>query len=519
MTKHLPLIRRIAAILIFALFVLKFLDFTNLLNNQGGFLPRVQWVPALLSLSGWLIFLFAISLLFGRIYCSVLCPLGILQDLISFISRKIRGKKKSRLKYVEPSTILRFSIMGIVILTFFFGSSLLVLLLDPYSSFGRIASNLFRPLYILANNAIADVANSSGNFFFYNIQITTVNILSILTAGGTLLIIGAFAWFRGRLYCNMICPVGSFLGLLSHFSLFKIQINESRCTHCKLCEKECKSQCIDSKNGIVDQTRCVTCFNCISSCKNEGITYKICLPGKSVTKKAVAVKKKAKRPIENIERRRILTSAGLMLLSIPLIKAEQLADTSKLTAITRQTPVAPPGAGSIKDFSKKCTACQLCITQCPSHVLKPATTQYGLQGIMQPTLNYENGFCNFSCTLCSTICPTGALKPLTTEQKKTTQIGIAHFITENCVVFRDETDCGACSEHCPTQAVKMVDYKDGLRIPKVRPALCVGCGGCEYICPATPFKAIYVEGNSKHLESEKIEEGKQEEVELDNFGF
>ena len=514
MTKHLPLIRRIAAIIVFSFFLFKFLDFTNLLNAQGGFLPRIQWIPALLSLSGLLFILLALSLLFGRIYCSVLCPLGILQDLISFISRKIRGKKKSRLNYVEPSSIIRYSIMGIVLLTFIFGSSLFVLLLDPYSSFGRIASNLFRPLYLLANNAIADVANSYGNFFFYKVEITTVNMLSILTAAGMFLIVGAFAWFRGRLYCNMICPVGSFLGLLSRFSLFKIQMNESRCTHCTLCEKKCKSQCIDSKNGIIDQTRCVTCFNCISACKNEGISYQICLP-----KKSPAVQKVEKNCIDNIERRRILASTGMMLLSIPLIRAEQLADTSKLVAITRQTPVAPPGAGSIKDFSRKCTACQLCITQCPSHVLKPATTHYGLEGIMQPTLNYKNGFCNFSCILCSTICPTGALKPLTTEQKKITQIGIAHFITENCIVYRDKTDCGACSEHCPTQAVKMVDYKEGLRIPKVTPALCVGCGGCEYICPATPFKAIYVEGNSVHLEAEKIVEGKQEEPQVDDFGF
>ncbi|MDD4636243.1 MAG: 4Fe-4S binding protein [Bacteroidales bacterium] len=514
MSKYLPLIRRIVASIVFAFFLFVFLDFTNSLNNLTGFFPKIQWIPALLSLSGVLIFLFALSLLFGRIYCSVLCPLGILQDIISYISRKIRGKKKSRLDYVEPSTIIRFSIMGVVLLTFVFGSSLVVLLLDPYSSFGRIASNLFRPLYILANNAIADLANSSGNFFFYKVEITTVNMLSVLTATGMFLIIGAFAWFRGRLYCNMICPVGSFLGLLSHFSLFKIRMNESRCTHCTLCEKKCKSQCIDSKNGFVDQTRCVTCFNCVSVCKSGGVSYQLSLPQKSPK-----VQKKEKKSIDNMERRRILASTGMMLLSIPLIRAEQLADTSKLTAINRQTPVAPPGAGSIKEFSGKCTACQLCITQCPSDVLKPATMHYGLEGIMQPTLIYTNGFCNFSCTLCTTICPTGALKPLTIEQKKTSQIGIAHFITENCVVYRDETDCGACSEHCPTQAVKMVDYKDGLRIPKVTPALCVGCGGCEYICPATPYKAIYVEGNSVHQKSEKIAEGKQDEPQVDDFGF
>jgi ferredoxin len=514
MIKFLPLIRRMVACLVFLFFLFVFLDFTNLLDKQADFLPRVQWIPALISMSGLLFFLFALSLLFGRIYCSVLCPLGILQDIISFVSRKIRGKKKSRLNYVEPSTIVRFSIMGVALLTFVFGSSLVVLLLDPYSNFGRIASNLFRPLYLLANNVIADIANSTGNFFFYKVEITTINMLSVLTTAGIFLITGAFAWFRGRLYCNMICPVGSFLGLLSHFSLFKMVFNESRCTHCTLCEKKCKSQCIDSKNGHIDQTRCVTCFNCISACKNDGISYRISLPTKSK-----AVQKEEKKSVDNMERRRILASTGMMLLSIPLIRAEQLANTSKLTAINRQTPIAPPGAKSIKEFSKKCTACQLCITQCPSHVLKPATMHYGIEGIMQPTLIYTTGFCNFSCTLCSTICPTGALKPLTIEEKKTTQIGIAHFITENCIVYRDETDCGACSEHCPTQAVKMVDYKDGLRIPKVTPALCVGCGGCEYICPATPYKAIYVEGNGIHLKAEKIEEGKQEEPQVDNFGF
>ena len=157
--------------------------------------------------------------------------------------------------------------------------------------------------------------------------------------------------------------------------------------------------------------------------------------------------------------------------------------------------------------------------KCPSHVLKPAFMEYGLAGMMQPTVSFEKGFCNFDCTVCGDVCPNGAILPISVEQKHLTQLGYVVFIKENCIVYTDETSCGACSEHCPTQAVAMVPYKDGLTIPHVNKEICVGCGGCEYVCPARPFRAIYIEGNPVQKEAKPFKESEEHKMEIDDFGF
>ena len=157
--------------------------------------------------------------------------------------------------------------------------------------------------------------------------------------------------------------------------------------------------------------------------------------------------------------------------------------------------------------------------KCPSHVLKPAFMEYGLGGVMQPTVSFEKGFCNFDCTVCSDVCPNGAIPPLTVEQKHLTQMGYVVFIEENCIVLTDGTSCGACSEHCPTQAIAMVPYKDGLTLPHVNTEICVGCGGCEYVCPARPFRAVYIEGNPVQKEAKPFKESEEHKVEIDDFGF
>jgi formate hydrogenlyase subunit 6/NADH:ubiquinone oxidoreductase subunit I len=178
----------------------------------------------------------------------------------------------------------------------------------------------------------------------------------------------------------------------------------------------------------------------------------------------------------------------------------------------KSCPVSPPGSESIARFTSLCTACHLCVSLCPSQVLAPSFLGYGLSGMMQPQLDFRTSHCNFDCTICSGVCPSGALVPLAKETKKQTQLGVAKFIKENCVVYTDNTNCGACSEHCPTKAVRMVPYLNAtgrkLVIPEINGAVCVGCGGCEHACPTIPYKAIYVEGNPVHKFAEKPVETK-----------
>jgi len=129
-------------------------------------------------------------------------------------------------------------------------------------------------------------------------------------------------------------------------------------------------------------------------------------------------------------------------------------------------------------------------------------------------MDYQTGFCNFECKLCGEVCPTSAISSISLEEKKLKQLGKAKFVKDNCIVNTENTDCGACSEHCPTKAVNMVPYKNKLVIPEVKDEFCIGCGACEFACPTKPYKAIYVEGNPKHLTA-KINKEKKIEQKVD----
>jgi ferredoxin len=91
------------------------------------------------------------------------------------------------------------------------------------------------------------------------------------------------------------------------------------------------------------------------------------------------------------------------------------------------------------------------------------------------------------------------------EAKKLTQLGKAIFVEDNCIVKTEKTACGACSESCPTKAVYMIPFERNLVIPKVNTDICIGCGHCEFACPTTPYKAIYVDGNPVHAAAKKPE--------------
>ena len=215
-----------------------------------------------------------------------------------------------------------------------------------------------------------------------------------------------------------------------------------------------------------------------------------------------------------------MATSAIIAATVPVLpawaKKDRPIDVSKLT------PITPPGSKSLENFTKKCTACHLCVTHCPQQILKPAGFNFGFSYAFKPHMVfYEKAFCNYRCTTCSSVCPTGAIERLTPEEKKITQIGIAKFEKNRCIVYTDNTSCGACSEHCPVQAVIMEPYDGGLTIPHVYEHLCIGCGGCESICPVRPIKAINVLANEIHQTAQLPPEEDMKEINKDelDFGF
>ena len=522
----LRLIRIILAVLFFSPIFLFFCDFAGLLPKQLHGILHIQLVPAIMAGSfGIVIFLTVLTFLFGRIYCSVICPLGIFQDIISWLTRrrKRKSKKKRRYKYARPLSVLRYSLLGICVLSLIFGITIPILLLDPYSNFGRMAVNLFRPLLMEGNNLLHWVALKFHIYNFYYVTVYTVTGWSFAIAATILLIVAIMALLRGRLYCNTICPVGTLFGLFSRFSLFRIRIDESKCNSCGLCENACKSQCVNSKEKIVDYSRCVACFNCLKRCKSNGVSYRFALNRSSrreISKEKNISEITNRTNMIGMTRRSFLVTSTAIAATLPVLPV--WAKSKKETDLTKLKPITPPGSMSLKHFERNCTACHLCITHCPQQILKPAGFNFGINYAFKPHLVfYEKGFCNYECVVCSRICPNGAIHPLTEEDKKVTQIGIAHFDRGHCVVITDGTSCGACSEHCPTQAVRMEPYLNGLTLPHVYDELCIGCGGCESICPVRPIKAINVIANEVHQTAEIPQEDDIKEINREelNFGF
>ena len=498
------------SVTLFVLINLFFLDFAGFLPLGFHSVTKIQLVPALLALNvEVLVILLVLSLVFGRVYCSFICPMGVYQDVVAWLSKKFTKKKKYT--FSKAMTVLRWTVLAATVIAFIFGFNFLVGLLDPYGAYGRIVTHIFRPAYLAGNNLLEYIFSSFDNYTFYKVGIYSLGLLSTLIALATLVGIGLLAWRNGRTWCNTICPVGTLLGFISRYSLFRIQFDDDKCNSCGLCAMKCKASCINSKDKQIDYSRCVTCFNCIEACNRSAMKY---APYKG--KKTVTNVPENKTVDES--KRRFLSATVVTAVAATSLMGQKVASITGKRALKRNLPIVPPGGLNVENLQEKCISCHLCVSKCPSHVIKPAFTEYGLGGMMQPRLYFDHGFCNYDCTLCTDVCPSGALRPLTVEQKHKTQIVQVHFIRHNCIVFTDETNCGACSEHCPTQAVHMVPYKGVLTIPETDVSICVGCGGCEYVCPAKPYKAIYVEGLEAH-NTLQFKKEKKEDIKVDDFGF
>ena len=467
-----------------------FLDFTGTAHTWLGWMAKAQALEAVLALNVVVIIaLVVVTLVFGRIYCSVICPLGILQDIFGWIGKKA---KKNRYSYSKELKWLRYIVMGLFIIAIIAGIGVFFQLLAPYSAFGRIMSSIFQPLYMLGNNVLAGIAERADSYTFYSVDVWIKSLPVLIIAVVTLIALIILAWRNGRTYCNTICPVGTVLSLLARHSLLKIRFDADKCKNCSLCTKNCKASCIDFKTHTIDYSRCVVCGDCIKSCKFGALKYT------SPTSHASGTSPSG--PTDSSRRSFLLASAlATTALAQKKLVDGGLAPIKAKQAPGRVTPLTPPGSLSASNMEKHCTGCQLCVTKCPNNVLRPSTD---LMSLMQPVMSYEKGYCRPECTLCSEVCPAGAIKLIDKAEKSSIQIGHAIVTVGECISAQGKDECGNCERHCPVGAIEMVpsDPDDDLSpyVPAVNEAACIGCGACEYVCPVRPFSAIHVEGHEVH---------------------
>jgi len=481
-----------------------FLDFTGTARHWFAWMPKLQFLEAVLALNvAVIIGLVVLTLVLGRLYCSVICPLGIMQDIFGWLGKKA---KKNRYTYSKEMKWLRYPVLVLFIIALVAGVGTLFQLLAPYSAFGRIATNLLQPVWVAGNNVLASIAEHYDSYAFYHSNIWLRAMPSLVIAAVTLIVLAVLAWRNGRTYCNTICPVGTFLSFFSRFSFLKIHFDTEKCRNCSLCSKNCKAACIDFKTHSVDYSRCVVCGNCIESCKFGALSYGRGASNTSETSVISETSKTSDTSVDSSKRSFLLSSALLATAALAEQKEKMmdggLAEIADKVAPERQTPLTPPGSRSRANLEQRCTGCQLCISECPNEVLRPSSD---LMHLMMPVMSYERGYCRPECNRCSQVCPAGAILPITAEDKASTQIGHAVWIKKNCVILTDDVECGNCASHCPVGAIEMVpsdpDNEESPYVPAVNEARCIGCGACENLCPARPHSAIYVEGHEVHKEN------------------
>lgn len=485
-------IRIALAALFFVAVTLLLLDFTGTLHLYLGWLAKIQLLPALLALNvGVVLALLVLTLLFGRWYCSVICPMGVMQDIFSWLGGKA---KKNRFAYRPARNILRVVALAVFAALMLLGVSGIAVLVAPYSAYGRIATNLFQPVYIWINNLCAYFAERAGSYAFYSMEVWVKSGVTFAVAAVTFVALGFVAFRWGRLWCNTICPVGSLLGLVSKFSLFRPVIDTAKCNGCQKCARNCKAMCINPENHAVDASRCVACMDCLNNCRQGAISYKACGWKKTSASETSA-------PTDSSRRKFLVTTAAVG--AAMAVKAQQEKVDGGMAVIEdkllpeRKVAVKPFGALSHKHFAQHCTACQLCVSECPEQVLRPSSK---LTTLMQPQMEFDRGYCRPDCTRCSEVCPAGAIRPIDTAAKSAISVGHAVVIPQNCLSAQGAM-CNACSRHCPAAAITLVaDAATGRLVPAVNESHCLGCGACEYYCPARPVAAIYVEGREAHTE-------------------
>jgi len=459
-----------------ALAAIFFLGITLLFYGIGqdwwGWMTHLQFLPSVLRVIASasvlniavLAALVALTLVFGRIYCSVICPLGVMQDLAICLRRWL-GKffhKPWRTAFRTEKKLLRYGFLILTVSALIAGLQLLVGIIAPYSAYGRIVRSI------------------SGES----------SLPVIIVAGVTFLLVSILAASMGRIWCNSVCPVGTVLGLFSRHSLLAPRIDTEKCVNCGSCGKKCKASCIDTANHKIDLSRCVMCFDCIDNCSVRAISY-------GMTKKDSIMESKSDSA-KGMSRRAFLGTA-ILLGSAAATKAAGKTLPEGVIAKTepqRQTPIVPPGARGLRVFSDICTACGLCISGCPNKVLRPSTD---ISRLMQPEMSFEKGWCRPECNNCAELCPTGAIQPLKPGEKAFIKIGTAVVDASKCFAAKGEGRCGNCVRKCPTGALRMLETEDGQRRPVVNEDICIGCGACEFLCPAKPVSAITVNGSSTHI--------------------
>ncbi len=464
-----------------------------------------QWLTGF----GWAIALMIVTILFGRFFCSFVCPFGTLHHMTGAIKPSLKGKamisansggRGRRFKYFLLIALITSAAVGVN----YAG------IIDPISFLFRSISASILPAIGIGLRHVFDALALSDiklfNYLGYGTEAVAAPIFGYedkafqtgWVIGFLFLVILFLNRIRPRFWCRFLCPLGAMLGISSKFSVFTLKKDENKCTHCGACVKKCQGAASPEPGTQWQKSECLLCLNCEKTCPEDALTFGLRGIG-------------GKTPATDIGRRAVM--GGLVAgISLPLFGRLD----GGISKTSSPALIRPPGALPEPEFLDRCQRCGLCMKACPTNVINPALTEGGLAGFWTPTLIMTLGYCEYTCTLCTSVCPTGAIEELTAKKKIETpvRIGSAYVDRGRCLPWNGNSACIVCEEHCPTSP-KAIYFKndvitrpDGEKIPVQLPFVdlkrCVGCGICSFKCPVKGNPAIqtFSAGESRSLENQ-----------------
>jgi len=478
-------IRRIYSVFFFALFLLlvAITDFRHMRGYEVSLFLELNPLAAFASfLTSWTVYkglalsviAIGITLIFGRVFCSWICPMGILNQWVSHLFNKRRPVDDYRINAYRPLFRIKYYVLTVLLVLALFGS-LQIGLFDPIALITRT----------FAVSVFPAVQYAGGNLY-----IKQPVFYGGLLVSGILIIILFANRFLSRFWCRVLCPLGALLGILSSRSVFRIRRDVEKCTDCQKCLRFCHGAC--DPHLELRTSECVGCMNCIEDCPEGALHYG-----------TATVQSSIHSPVD-VNRRRLIESAVAGIILFPMMRSAVNAKTTPQYEIIR-----PPGSIGEEDFLRRCIKCGECMRVCPTNVIQPALLEGGFEALWTPVLINRIGYCEFNCVLCGHVCPTGAIMPLSVEKKigrppyqKPVTVGTAFYDRGRCLPWAMNTECIVCEEVCPTSPkaiwfqVTEVRTREGgtkiLKLPHVDPNLCVGCGICENKCPVHDRAAVRV---------------------------
>lgn len=402
----------LAVLAIWGLYPVKIMDIQFLALFQRALLTAAL-VPIVL-----LCILILLTMFFGRFYCSIICPFGILQEFSAFILR--HKKKNSKI----PNYPFKHFICAVTFGAVFAGSAVLIRYIEPYTMFGSFVS-----LSLLG-------------------IIFTLSILAIV-------------FFKNRFFCTNICPVGAFLGSCAKSAVNTMNIDSEKCISCKMCEKNCQAGCIDVDKKFIDNEICVKCLKCYSICPKGAIYYG-----------------NKKQEFNPSRRKAIVGTTAVVLLGAGYLAGIKF---TKELAKKVKNIIFPAGAKNANRMINKCLNCNLCVKNCPNGIIAKSDDGFGAVHIdYTKGKGYCEYDCNkcaevcpsgaikridikekqntriamasikgsncVKCGHCVTACPKGAIS---IEQGK-----IAVIDGSKCI------GCGKCVKRCKPRAIEIHAIKE-----------------------------------------------------------